>query len=395
MLIETPQKRATTGSVGVEEKAGKLRLRLPNTVVQGSSRYISTRLDDTPENFKRVQRLAWDIEEDIKAGNFDPTLGRYKPQSHLTVVKATKTLDLSALWDLYSEYRKPQIAETTYRKEYVNKYRNHIAKLPTKDLSQAVLIRDHLTANLTPNAAKRVLTYLSACCEWSVESGHITKNPFQGMSEKIKLPNRDTETIDPFSAEERDAILEAFKSHKSYSWAYCFVRFLFLTGCRTGEAIGLKWGHITKDCSMITFCESYDSQLKITKDTKTHRTRKFPCNPALKGMLLEIRPGSADPEAYVFTSPTGLPISNTRFTNQVWKGCRSGHKVYKGIVTQLVKEGKVERYRCLYNTRHTFATMALEAGVTVSQVAKLIGNSPEITLRHYAGSTLKIEVPVF
>jgi integrase len=97
----------------------------------------------------------------------------------------------------------------------------------------------------------------------------------------------------------------------------------------------------------------------------------------------------------VFTSPTGLPTNNVRFSNQVWKGGRNGNKNYKGIVTQLVKEGKVERYRCLYNTRHTFITMALEAGVTVPQVAKLVGNSPEVTMRHYAGNLLKMEVPVF
>lgn len=115
----------------------------------------------------------------------------------------------------------------------------------------------------------------------------------------------------------------------------------------------------------------------------------------LRDLLLSIRPADYQPDDLVFTSPTGLPINNVRFSNQVWKGGRNGSKNYKGIVTQLVKEDKVERYRCPYTTRHTFITMALEAGVTVPQVAKLVGNSPEVTMRHYAGNLLKMEVPVF
>jgi hypothetical protein len=42
-----------------------------------------------------------------------------------------------------------------------------------------------------------------------------------------------------------------------------FVKFLLMTGCRTGEAVGLKWKHISADCKMINFCESVSTQLKI------------------------------------------------------------------------------------------------------------------------------------
>ncbi len=134
--------------------------------------------------------------------------------------------------------------------------------------------------------------------------------------------------------------------------------------------------------------------MKIRKSTKTGKIRKFPCNPVLKDLLLSIKPDNCQLEDLVFKSPTGLPINNSKFTNQVWKGCKAGNKVYKGILPQLVKEGIVASYRCPYTTRHTFVTMAIDAGVTVPQVAKLVGNSPEVILRHYAGGLLKMEVPV-
>lgn len=389
------RKPASAGSVGVDTRQGKWRIRLPRSVAKDSQRYISTRLDATPENLKRVQTVAWQIEEDLKAGNFDPTLERYSFKPHLTVVKPAKQLELLELWQKYCEHRKSQVAETTYRKEYLLKFPNHISKLPTQDINKAQDIQEYLLSTVSADTTKRILTRLSACCQWAVKAGLIKANPFSGMAVDIHLPHKDVDSIDPFSRQERDAIIEAFIAHPTYNHYSQFVRFLFLTGCRTGEAIGLQWKHITKDCSQITFAESYDGNLKIRKSTKTGKIRKFPCNPVLKGLLVLVRPDNPLPDELVFTTVNGLPINNSRFTNQVWKGCRSGKKTYHGVVTTLVNAGLVERYRCLYNTRHTFITMALEGGMTVPQVAKLVGNSPEVIMRHYAGNTLKFDVPVF
>lgn len=213
------------------------------------------------------------------------------------------------------------------------------------------------------------------------------------MAADVKLP-KSSPKIDPFSATERDAILAAFTAHPHHYHYYSFVSFLFLTGCRTGEAIALQWQHIRPDFSYITFAESYSCSLKVRKTTKTGVVRKFPINADLWSLLVAIKLTNARPEDLVFSSPTGLPINNSKFTNQVWRGCKVGQKTYKGILPALVASGAVASYRCPYNAnaRPTFITMMLEARVTIPQVAKLVGNSPEIVLRHYAGSGLS-EVP--
>lgn len=398
--METQVKhRAPRGTVGVEEKQGKWRIRLPRAVAKDGHRYIATGLDATLENYKKAQTRAREIEEDIKTGKFDSTVEKYKPKPLLTLVKPleepTKALELQALWERYCEYREPQVAVTTFRKDYLTRYANCIKSLPSKNLDDAIAIRDYLVETLSPHASKRMITQLSACCKWAVKSGLAKENPFGGMAEEIKVAKRSADDIDPFSAEEREAIVQAFSEHHIYCHYTNFVRFLFLTGCRTGEAIGLQWKHIKQDCSQIHFCESYSSKYKLRKDTKTYKGRKFPCNAVLRELLLSIQPQGYQPDDLVFTSLTGKPINNEGFLSDVWRGCKRHGKQHDGIVTQLVKEGKVERYRPQYNTRHTFITMALEAGVTVPQVAKLVGNSPEIILQHYAGRTLKFEVPVF
>jgi integrase len=211
------------------------------------------------------------------------------------------------------------------------------------------------------------------------------------MSADLKRSKTDR-AIEPFSTTERDAILLGFEQHSSHRHYHPFVRFLFLTGCRTGEAIALQWKHIAPDLSSITFSESYSSKLKIRKCTKTGTSRRFPVNSDLQALLAAIRPLQPNPEDLVFTSHTGLPIDNSKFTSQVWKGCKVGKKTYKGILSPLVSSGAVGGYRCPYTTRHTFITMMLAAGLTCSQVAKLVGNSPEVILRHYAGGSVE-EVP--
>lgn len=395
----TSTRKQLAGTVGIEVKNNKLRLRLPRSIATGSQRYISTRLENTSDNHKRAQSLAWQIEADIRDGKIADTIqGYYSQFQPIPLEKAldslvavpTKEPTLNELWALYADYKRSQLAVTTYQKDFVRKYANHFAKLP-QDLNKAVALRDKLLATVSPSTAKTLLMMLSACAKWAIKSGLIESNPFAGMSSDIKLP-KSGRTIDPFSATERDAILAAFAAHPKHRHYYSFVKFLFLTGARTGEAIALQWKHISPDLSYITFAESYNSSLKVRKSTKTGVARRFPINADLRSLLAAIKPIDAQPEELVFTSPTGGTINNTRFTSQVWSGCKMGAKVYKGILPQLIKDGAVAAYRCPYTTRHTFITMLLAKGVTIPQVAKLVGNSPEVILRHYAGSAIA-EVP--
>ncbi|MEH1768992.1 MAG: tyrosine-type recombinase/integrase [Nostoc sp.] len=384
------------GTVGIENFRGRFRLRLPASVAKGASRYFSTGLDSTIENRKKAQVLAWTIEEDIAKDNFDWTLNKYKPNNGSLFQAQEWVWNLEKLWEKYSEFMRSQLAETTFEKDYVRKFANHIKTLPTKDARQAIQIRDWLLANFSTETTKRVLTYISACCRWAVRSKLLPINPFEGLAAEIKgSKNNATTTIDPFSVKERDAIIAAFEAHKLHKHYVPFVKFLFYTGCRPGEAIALQWKHINIDCTEILFAESYDTKLNIRKTTKTGKSRRFPCNARLRQLLLEIKPSGFDPTAIVFPSPRGGLIDASKFTSQVWRGCKSGKKIYKGIVTQLVETGEVSRYRPPYNCRHSLITECLERGVPVTQLARWLGNSPEIIFKHYSGVLGENIVPEF
>jgi integrase len=53
----------------------------------------------------------------------------------------------------------------------------------------------------------------------------------------------------------------------------------------------------------------------------------------------------------------------------------------------------VSEYRRPYQCRHTFFTLCLEADIDAKDVAKWVGNSPEVIYRHYAGKKRDLQVP--
>jgi integrase len=190
-----------------------------------------------------------------------------------------------------------------------------------------------------------------------------------------------------------NAIIHAFEndSYSSkqtpvpHSYYTSYVKFLFSTGCRPEEAIALQWRHINVDCTRIHFREAIPSDTGIRGETKTGKTRTFPCNPKLQSLLEEIRPEYTKPKDLVFPGPRGNVIDSHNFLNRVWGP----------VVKALVDNGKVERYLPQYNIRHTFITLALEHGLDAKDVARLVGNSPEVIYRHYAGNKRELFVPEF
>ena len=209
------------------------------------------------------------------------------------------------MWNKYCEFKKPQISPSTYTKDFT-RHRNHIAKLPSRSLDDASVIRDHLLAKLTLNSAKRCLTQFKACCNWAVEEGLIEVNPFALM--KIQVPKSASveHDVNPFTKEERDLIISTFASDRYYCHYTHYVRFLFFTGCRPSEAIALRWKHATD--KVIQFRESVvvsEDGLVVKDGLKTQRKRNYPLTLEVKAILNEIRPEDVDLELLIFTSPKG------------------------------------------------------------------------------------------
>lgn len=396
MYSKTPAGKNTKGTPSLESFQGRLRIRFR---VNGQQKTFSLGLADTNENRVKGESIAHQMQLDMLSGNFDSTLGKYKPHTHLTVIEGIKPkagLDLAQLWEKYVTHKETQVSITTLKLDY-RRYRNHINKLPTKSLENAIEIKAYLTSNLSLNTAKRVITNISACCDWAVDSKIISNNPFKGMSEKIRLIKSEKEEVDinPFTREERDIIIEAFQNSKYYSYYTPYVKFLFYTGCRPSEAIALQWRHINDKFIVFEQAVVTDGRnLVLKQGLKTQAKRKFPLNSQVRQILESVKPEIIDHDKFIFRSKEDNFIDTGDFLNHAWKGYKNRHgKIIEGIVTQLVREGKVSEYRKPYQARHTFITLCLEANIDVKDVSRWVGNSPEVIYKHYAGNKRDLQVP--
>jgi integrase len=386
--------RLSKGSVGIEEKQGKYRIRLPRKVAEDSARYLSTGLTTSPENYRLVLARVYEIEQDIEQGLFDITLEKYRqqliPPQRITIESlraARHEVDIVECWSRYHEYKKVSLAPGTFGT--YNTVSRVIARLPNIRISDdaARLNKQWLLEHCARSTQGKVLTYLSAACDLAIDDGLIKLNPYKRLTLGSWTKRKQPDEIQPFTRAERDAILEAYAKHRFHRHYYHFIKFLFLTGCRTGEATGIQWKRIASDNSYILFTDSYSKRLKIRKPTKNKKTRKFPCNAALRELIAQLRQAqpNASGDDLVFTAKRGGIIDNER----------SGERIgWHEIVDELVRQGKVSEYRSIYNTRHSFATMALEGGLTIPQVARLLGNTPKMVMEHYAGSVVSVDVPV-
>jgi integrase len=369
--------------IGIETLEGRLRLRFPRALFSGSQKYLSLNLVDSVENRLVAEVKVRQIELDIIAGYFDPTLAKYK--SHYQPTKKEKIHTLLDLWCDYVQFKSNQVEQSTVIRDY-SLIEKRIKALPTSDIKDAILIRNHLLSNYSAETAKRTLKQLNACCNWATASKLIEINPFKDLAKTIKT-KRKNNTILTFSQEEIAIIIDAFASNKycpkysplAHSYYTNYVRLLFCTGCRPEEAVALKWKHISS--THITFAEAVPSDVRIRKDTKTHQIRLFPINSQLRELLNDI--GYEEAEKLLFYNRNGRELNTHNFLNRVWKP----------VLTNLVNDKLIRYYLPQYNCRHTFITLCLEAGISVKQVADMVGNSPEVIYKHYSGVIKQLEVP--
>jgi integrase len=72
-----------------------------------------------------------------------------------------------------------------------------------------------------------------------VEKGVIEIKPFLGMKLRVPKGLFEDEDINPFTKAERDLVIVTFAKDRYYSHYTNYVRFLFFTGTRPSDVIGL------------------------------------------------------------------------------------------------------------------------------------------------------------
>ncbi|MEP0799042.1 tyrosine-type recombinase/integrase [Funiculus sociatus] len=343
----------------VESNGGWLRIRF---TYQSKRHCLSLGLKEGKSNRIKAERLLLQIEADIQDGSFDSSLSRYKP--HPSLKKPLAQLSCAELFTDWLEY-KSRFCDARTIKWYkpTKKILEYFGDTPAGSVTKNQSIQ--FAAWLKPQAGaetqRRKLEAIKACWDWGIDNGYVTENPWAEVAKLIKPPAQESPT--PFSSNEVELIFEGFK--KLYPPLLPFVRFLFATGCRTGEARGLRWSDLSEKCDRAAITSQLTREGR-RKPPKNRKTRTLWLPESLSKMLTSLKLQSASELVFTWN---GKPIDE--------------HGFYKRW--SLILKNQNIPHRKPYSTRHTFISHALERGISPMLIAQQTGHNPKVLFEHYAG----------
>ena len=375
------KRRETSVGCSVGRRSdGSLRLRFR---WKGRDKSIATGLEDSPENWKQLRQLADVVGACIKI-NKDP---------RAIIAEAfggTVETTASASAPTVRTYTKQWAAEQEHlvRKALAKDYRHHsrhwidrlgdVLMSELRPLHVRGLQAELLSKRLSPKTVKNIISgSFRAMIQHAVVDELVTKDLFLGL----KWPKWKPPEPDPFLPEERDRIIEWFRTtrfgfhagprrrddrmrpHASF---HVYVHLLFFSGLRPSEASGLQWGDIDLAQSKLHVSRSrhlyeYGSPKTASAD------RWLQLFPETVRLLRDLQPLRTTPATPVFITTTGTPIEPKTFSAH-WYRCLRALAI---------------RQRGLYCTKDTFITTALQVNAKIAWLEAHTGVSYATLRKHY------------
>ncbi|MEK6658860.1 MAG: tyrosine-type recombinase/integrase [Campylobacterota bacterium] len=265
-------------------------------------------------------------------------------------------------FEIHSATRK-ESTQTDYRISYEKHIKPHLGKKKLDALkpSDISLWQNKVLESVSPRRLKNIRAVLSTIIQDAMRDELINRNPLP----LVKLPRAEKVDISPFSVCEIYQILSTAQGQFKNFYALGF-----FSGMRSGEMIGLRWEDIDFFKNEIYIRRAIKMGVISTPKT-ANSTRYIDIIDSLLPYLKEQYKLTAHKNSYVF-----LNENNEHFYDI--KRIRTTHWTKALKVCGL-------KYRPIYHTRHTFATMMLENGEDILWVSNMLGHTDStMTLSRYA-----------
>lgn len=219
---------------------------------------------------------------------------------------------------------------------------------------QAALARDGLSAA----RRLRALRVLSMICDDAVDDLLLPVNPCRRVP-RPSLPAAEPTILTPEQVGQLAAEADAVTALIVLLMAYC--------GLRLGEALALRKRHL--DGTTLTVVESVGEVAgkQHFSDTKTHQQRTVPV-PATLAAQLDLHAKAMLPDAWLFPSKTGVPLTYKTFRRRFDKACK------------LAKLDGVTPH----DLRATCGSWVAESAGVLEAARRLGHATSSVTTRHYA-----------
>ena len=306
-----------------------------------------------PENGRKSQRAGFRTRTEAREWfnkKVKPRLGRNGPSADITF--EAFCLEYLERWGVDVSPRTKATVE-----EWLAPARERFGRWTLAELEGAADDFSRWRANLptdhgrykTTRATRQVL---AAARRW----GYIARNPALDYGQNNE-PRR--EEIQPLSRDELGAVVAELDDADGG-----LVTFAAETGLRTNEWAALERRDIDKRNPAVAVTRRYAGGV-LTPYPKTAR-RRVPLTPRALAAL-DVLPARID-SSLIFRAPAGGYIDLDNWRLRAW---------YPALDAAGISR------RGPYNLRHTFATEALAAGVSIFQLARLMGASVKTIERHY------------
>lgn len=195
---------------------------------------------------------------------------------------------------------------------------------------------------------------------WAKRRGYVA----QLATEGVELPPLGAKRIEPPKSDAVGALIDwALEADPEFGTIFALVAW---TGCRRGEAVGLKWKDIDLERGQLLIERSVVSVRggRLEKTTKTNESRRIALGPATIALLgghaarrqavAEFCHGEIGEGAYVFSPDASM--------GEAWHPTTISHRF-----SEACRAAEVPPMR-LHDLRHHSATALLKSGVSVGEV---------------------------
>jgi integrase/recombinase XerD len=287
------------------------------------------------------------------------TTGELQPQIN-NMSGATSDSHLITLW-LTQKGRRSKNTLRVYEYE-VNRFFDVVGKplraVTVTDMQGYIKRTEDL--GLAPATQARALSTIRSLFSFAQKTGYIQFNVTQAV-ELQKVPV--TTEFNFITKKEAQALLEALRPNLRN---YVIAALILKTGLRVSEVAGINLGDVYQD-------GSGNYGLKVTG--KGQKVRKVKLTSDLRGLIEEYVEETGriwlDVEAPLFLNRFGERLS----TVSIWKIIRGG-----------ATEAGITKKVTPHTLRHSFATLAIVGGATLSQVQEACGHEDIRTTQRYEHS---------
>jgi integrase len=328
-------------------------------------RCVESEGPDTKENRKRVRSKWKAIQYHIRENSFN-YLDFFPYGAKAKIFNRPKTTILFSDWfeTWLGEISIRKSTESNYRSQFNKHFKNYFGHRRLSDIeaSDIMVFRKILENTLKPNT---INAYLKPLCQSLLEAkrrGLISTYPCEGIGSLAEGRPQ----IDPFSFDELRHLLD-YLWKKDKMWHDLFL-FWSRTGIRPGELYALKWEHI----------DYFNRKALIRMARKQHGVDELP-KTRYSIRDVDLRP----------------PVIAAIKRQEARTGLIGGYVFLNHLQGQFTAEMMKQKFRHWLKIaglklrppkqmRHTFATLHIGAGESISWVSKMLGHADvETTLKKY------------